>query len=491
MVVNHRPDYIVVGAGSAGCVVARVLAEAGFRVCLIESGSTSPPDPWPSAYLSRFGTDDDWGFQTLPQPQLSSRRLACPRGRGVGGSTRINATIWYPPTHLDMQHLETVGGDFWSVAAMTDALQKVTDWVKPESPQYCSPIIRRVLETSAAKSLGWAPFARMTSGGLRRTSADVLRDSPSSAKVTILTGTVRRVRFRDQTAIGVDVLTGEGRTESIAAKRGVILSAGTIQSPQILVQSGIGPACVIRELGIDRIHECPSVGANLSDHLIMPVIYQTSPADRFVTDDSSASRSSNLAEAGGTMGLEPSGGAGGEDPFQVHITPTHYLTYPSPRSPAAMTIGVNLRRPKSRGRIEWTKGAEPGTCVPSIDPGYLSDPSDAASMITAIRRVREIAQSADLASILGEELVPGPQRTGDEAILRSVQRYSLSLYHPCGTSAMGAAASSVVDHRLAVRGVAKLHVIDASVLPSVPSLNPNALVMAISGQVANAVCPAS
>ncbi len=505
--MTPNPDYIVVGAGSAGCVVARVLVERGFRVALIEAGSDHPVCRIPALYPQRFGSDDDWGFETVAQPNLGNRKIRWPRGRGPGGSTRINAMIWFPPLPADLESLAIAGGHHWSTDRLLKCLQQVTDWVRPEVPNWISESTKKFLRASGPLGLNAQAFARMTRQGQRFTAADLLSDSLHVDSVQRITGNVQRVVFHQRRAAGVELVSDSSDDmESIHANIGVILCAGAVASPIVMMRSGIGPEQTLHENRIDAVHVAEQVGLNLSDHLLMPIIFATPPENRYPSTvnmhdlarfqiAATGPLSSNLAEAGcllaspvpitsqrrlGSARLQP---AIQHSLAQLHVTATHYLLHPHDQAPAAMTLAVNLCNPKSRGRIRLAPAsANPATI--EIDPGYLSEPSDLEAMIPLIDVVREIAMQLPLASLVQEELIPGSKRDNRESLVRCIARFAQTLYHPTGTCRMGFDRNSVVDERLAVRGVTGLHVIDASVLPSIPSVNPNAMVMMTAMQAA-------
>lgn len=395
--------------------------------------------------------------------------------------------IWYPPNAKDLQNLAAAGGTAWSCESLTRALDDVSRWVQPESPRYLAEATTRFLDASVSAGAAMSPFARMTRDGWRRTAADVLDESTAVQRINRLTAEVKKIRFDQARAIGVDVVpAGGSAVASIAANRAVILCAGAIHSPSLLIRSGIGPKENLLELGVESIQEHGEVGRNLSDHLIMPVIFSIDPQYQFPSQPTGDEFLSNLAEAGGIKqrGQEPL--------FQIHMTPTHYLTYPSDSAPAAMTIGINLCRPHSRGSIRVTKPEAAPETNPEwkveIDPGYLMDSRDANAMIEGVQWARMIAGQASLASVVRDELIPGAKRQSPDAILRSIQRFAQTLYHPVGTCRMGLNNDTVVDQQMAVRGVSGLHVLDGAVLPTIPSVNPNATIMMLAMHGARLLC---
>jgi len=513
-----RYDFLVAGSGSAGCVVARVLAEAGYRVALIEAADPGPPSRRPADYLRSFGTDQDWRLKTTPQQALARRQLTQPRGRGPGGSTRINAMIWYPPRSCDIDMLDRHGGGNLNRHSLQSSLAAVTSWVQPQPPRWLSEATSRFLQTAFPAAQAPHAFLRMGNRDGRVTAADLLSivELNRGGTVDLIIAQVRRVVFDSQRATGLEVQTAsDPTTTTIQAAKSVVLCCGTFASAAILMHSGVGPADSLEECQIDVRVDSADVGKHLSDHLIMPVIFGLRQRERFPTQPSMADLArwqiastgplaSNLAEAGAIYPLPvgathhlPVGATqrlvARPEEFQVHVTPTHYLTHPSESAPPAMTIGVNLCLPKSRGTvaIEPVDQAVPPTdCASrgrsvSIDPGYLTDRQDVGALIAAVRQARKIASDARLQSFLADELFPGSARQTDDAIERAITRFSQTLYHAVGTCRLGTDSNSVVAATGQVRGVDSLYVMDASVMPAITSVNPNATIMMLAHRLAS------
>jgi len=493
-----RYDFLVAGAGSAGCVVARVLAEAGYRVALIEAADPGPPSRRPAEYLRSFGSDQDWRLKTTPQKALARRQLIQPRGRGPGGSTRINAMIWYPPRSCDIDTLDRHGGGKLNRRSLQSSLAAVTAWVQPQPPRWLSAATSRFLQTAFPATQAPHAFLRMGNRDGRVTAADLLShlDLNKGGTVDLIIAQVRRVVFDRQRAVGLEVQTASApTTTTIKATKSVVLCCGTFASPAILMHSGVGPADRLAESRIDVRVDSADVGKHLSDHLIMPVIFGLRNRERFPTRPSMADLArwqiastgplaSNLAEAGAIYPL-PIGAThhsvARPDEFQVHVTPTHYLTHPSESAVPAMTLGVNLCLPKSLGTV----AIEPANQSVSIDPGYLTDRRDVGALIAAVRQARKIANDARLQSFLADESFPGAARQTDDAIERAITRFSQTLYHAVGTCRLGTDSNSVVAATGQVRGVDSLYVIDAAVLPAITSVNPNATIMTLAHRLAS------
>ncbi|GAA5510151.1 Alcohol dehydrogenase [acceptor] [Novipirellula caenicola] len=478
------PDILIVGAGSAGCTLAHLLHhQYGYSVTLIEPGAAENPEivaateidhTRPARWLKLLGTSSDWNYATEASQSLAGRSLNCPRGRGVGGSSRINAMIWFSPTDDDFNMFSTAAADDrWSTASLRSAYQAAERLVQPESARWISEPAERFLQ--AATPFGTpVAYRRMNRNGRRWSPAALIADSSG---VQTIRASVDRILFRDDQAVGVKLTNGD----EIAAGKRVILSAGSIASPAILMRSGIGPRDLLRDAGAQAWLDAAEVGQHLQDHLVMPVVFSTSAAARFDLNVSPRDLvrfdalgrgplASNIAEAGGLFA---------SDTLQIHVTPTHYLRFPQPGAPAAMTIAVNPTKPKSRGQlaIRSLDASEP----PRIDLRYLTDPADVETTIAGVKLARSIAAQSPLQNWIGPEMVPGAKRDSDQTIAKSISRYAQTLYHPVGTCGLG----RVVDADLSVIGTRRLSIVDASVFPEMTVGNPNAMVITLATWFAN------
>jgi choline dehydrogenase len=272
-------------------------------------------------------------------------------------------------------------------------------------------------------------------------------------------------------------VVGEDGAFDLCADRGVVIAAGTIATPAILIRSGLGNRDELSRIGVNVRQHIASLGDHLQDHLIMPVIFETTrPSDRVEPQPSmrdlarwevmgTGPVSSNLAECGGLFA---------ERSIQVHVTPTHYLSYPKQGDVSAMTIGVNVTQPQSSGHLRLISSR--ADVSPELAPNYLGRPIDLERTIRAIHLARQLAEQPPLNKMIRRELLPGPKRSSAEELTRAISRYAQTLYHPAGTCRLGA----VVDEQLAIRGTERLWVVDASILPQVTVGNPNASILMLA-----------
>ena len=479
--MGYRPscDIVIVGAGSAGCLLASQLAGAdGFRVTLIESPAgeaSSALRERPANWIRLFGGAEDWAYVTRSDPSLAGRALKWPRGRGMGGSSRTNAMIWAEPTKSDIDRWSVAGGDRWNSEVVRRALRDVRERVRPETPRWISESSRRFLAAAETIQQGEpVVYQRVNRMGRRWNPASLLGQI-SDDRLSVIRATVDRIAFDGDRAIGV-IVDGGSTTELIRCEKRVVLCAGSLASPMILMRSGIGPTESLRQSGIPLRVELAGVGENLRDHLIMPVIFEIGTRNRFPTrwDLRDLATWQNLGGGPLASNLAECGGLFLDERLQIHVTPTHYLTHPSANAVAAMTIGVNATLPKSVGRVSLSSRhmSDP----PKIEPGYLTDTGDLQTTIDGVRLARQLRGETPLRDWITGELLPGPKRDDDASIAKSIARYSQTLYHPVGTCAIG----SVVDSSLGVRQTENVSIVDASVFPTITTRNPNASVMTLA-----------
>ncbi|MBS7538178.1 GMC family oxidoreductase [Ancylobacter lacus] len=499
-------DYVIAGGGAAGCVLARRLLErTDGRIALIEAGSALPNrwlgTPLTSVRLGRWW--HSWPFETVPQQALHGRRIALPMGRVLGGSASINAMIAQPALDADIAEWgAAVEG--WSPAALAPARARAFGMagvagvaqLPLAAPAFRSAFSEAFLAACGEGGLpneglldgpdsvrcGYYPLLQRNG---RRFSAFQAYLAPMRGhpRLTVITGKVVRLTLAQGEARGVVVAHG-GTRRVIAAEREVILALGALESPRVLMASGIGPADLLRRAGIGVVRDLPDVGERLADHVRLPLLFhsgQTSPARLWRLPGALLRRmagrasvlASNCCEAGAYLS---SGGAGRPDLQLI----THFQ---SVADGAAVDIELTLVRPLSRGRVSIDPAAPDGRAL--IDPAYLSAPPDLERLVEGIGMVREIARRPALAAFgIGGERLPGPAAVSREALARHVRATATTAFHPVGTCRMGDDDAAVVDGRLRVNGLARLRIVDASVMLSLPAANTCCAVMLIAERAA-------
>ncbi|MBW9121149.1 GMC family oxidoreductase N-terminal domain-containing protein [Microbacterium trichothecenolyticum] len=526
-------DYIVVGAGSAGAALAARLSEdARVSVLLLEAGG---PDKAlelhvPAAFSKLFRGAYDWNYDTVPQPGLEGRTVYWPRGKTLGGSSSLNAMMWVRGFAADYDEWADAAGPTWSWDALVPYFRRVERTSDPADvtqgtggPQAVEhqrdPRPHTAAFLDAAREAGHpvTPPNLPTGQGFSQTmvsehrgarvsTADAyLRPAKRRRNLRVVTGALaRRVTFEAgeggaPRAAGVYVEI-DGITRHMRARREVVLSGGAVNTPQLLMLSGIGPAEHLSEHGIDVVVDAPGVGANLQDHLVAGLapaanagtLYDAEkPAElaRYLTARKGM-LTSNVAEAYGfvrTEVAERTGAPAGLPDIEIIFAPVPYVGEGLVPTPAhGITVGAILLRPRSRGTIRLAS-ADP-TMPPLIDPAYLSDADgvDAETMLAGLAECERLIDTDALRALTtGGWVQPegGERMTPAERAELSLRRYSHTLYHPVGTARMGTDAASVVDPELRVRGVSGLRVADASIMPTVVRGHTNAPAIVI-GEVA-------
>jgi len=524
-------DYVIVGAGSAGCVLASRLSEnPDSRVLLLEAG---PPDTAdeihiPAAISHLFQSAYDWNYQTVPQDRAGGREIYWPRGRVLGGSSSINAMIYMRGNRNDFDSWrDDYGCAGWGFTDLMPYFLRAEANSRGASAYHgaAGPLSVQDLKFKSGLTRDFVAAARnyglpanddfngpeqdgvgyyqvTQKGGRRWSSADAyLHPAAGRANLTVHTDAlVTGIEIEGGKATGVRYLR-RGVEEFARAEAEIILSAGAIGSPQLLMLSGVGPADHLHEHNIAVLAENPGVGGNLSDHPVVTAMW-SAPKVRGLWEKESARNltrwqllhsgpmTTNVAEAGGFTRTDPALAA---PDIQWVALPVPFvaggLADPAIR---ALSVLITLVSVGSRGRIRL-RSADPRH-KPLIDPSYLSDIDDLDPLVRAVGTAREIAATRPLSSRLQDELAPGPDVQSDADVRDWIRGNLTTLYHPVGTCAMGGdsrvAASklaSVVDTELRVRGVERLRVVDASVMPTVPRGNTNAPTIAIAERAADLI----
>jgi len=523
-------DYIIVGAGSAGCVLAnRLSADPRKRVCLVEAGQ---PDknpllhmPLGLAVLAR-NRSINWGYQTSPQTQLNGRSLYWPRGKTLGGSSSINAMIYMRGHPADYQAWQqATGTDAWGwnrAKALFREMENnhrfgateehggagelhVSDLssVNPLSHAFVAAAAALQIplceDFNGAEQEG-AGIYQVTQHRGRRWSAAraFLRPVLGRPNLELKTGAqVLRVLLQERRARGV-VLRHAKRDEQLLLREGgeVLLSGGAINSPQLLMLSGIGSAPALSALGITPVHDLAAVGQNLQDHLDITLMHTANTRQPIGVAPGFLPRAmaglwhywrkgtgeltSNVAEAGGFV---KSDARRARPNLQFHFLPAYLRDHGRKLSFGyGYTLHVCDLQPQSRGEI--TLASPDPMAAPRIDPRYLSAPEDIATLLDALKIGRRVLASPPLAALSRAERLPGARLHSDAELIEDIRARAETIYHPAGTCRMGQDRESVVDPELRVRGVAGLRVIDASVMPNLIAGNTNAPTMMIAQNAA-------
>ncbi len=515
-------DYVIVGAGSAGCVLAsRLTEDPDCRVLVLEAGGSdrSLEVRVPAAFSKLFHTRRDWNLWGAAEPQLAGRSLYMPRGRMLGGSSSMNAMIYIRGHRNDYDDWAREGASGWSFEEVLPYFRRAEKQARGgdeyhgeggplvvEDAREPHPLSSALIESAAAAGYdtnedfngarqgGFGTYQVTQLDGRRWSVADAyLKPALRRPNLTVRTGVeVDRILLDGRRAVGVEYRR-HGRTEAVLIGREVLVAAGSLKSPQLLLLSGIGPAADLEALGLEVAVDLPGVGANLHDHPVVAVGWYT-PKCRTLRRAESLPNlgrfllsrrgplTSNVAEAGGFVRSRD--GLAAPD-LQFHFAPALFEDHALDTSGDGFTLAPTLIAPRSRGHLRLAD-ADPRT-PPRIVTGQLGDDRDVAVLREGVKIARRIAATAPLADHCEGEWRPGGEVESDEQIDDFLRRKTELLYHPVGTCRMGNGNGAVVDPTLTVRGLDGLRVIDASVMPTVVRGNTNAPTVMIAEHGADLV----
>lgn len=525
-----RYDYIIIGAGTAGCVLANRLSEdPQTDVLVVEAGAhdiTQPMAHIPGGCGFLMGKRVNWQFNTVPQPELNNRRIWFPQGKTLGGTSAINAMIYMRGQREDYDGWAELGNKGWSYDDMLPYFRKSEDNSRIVNQYHSQGGPQPVSDQTNPNPLSTAFVAAAQEAGIpynsdfngpeqegvglyQTTSRAALRRSqarsfllPASRRKNLKISTkarAMRIVTEQGRAVGVEVIK-HGKRSVIEATREVIVSSGAVNSPRLLLLSGIGPANELHDAGVTPVLDSPEVGKNLKDHVCTNVHVATKDPISYSGLDQfpqmlkpgleylalrRGPAASVIVEAGAFV---KSSGVDRPD-MQIHIAPAYVVR--GGRNPEdriaghGFTINTTFLRPKSVGEVRIAS-SDPND-QPLIDPRYFSHPQDREMSLRQIRTVREILRQPSMARLVADEQLPGSHRQTDEELWNYVREYGCCDYHPVGSCRMGPDETSVVDTELRVRGMDGLRVVDASIAPTSISGNTMAPTMAIAEKAADLI----
>jgi choline dehydrogenase len=517
-------DYLILGGGTAGCVLAARLTESGrHRVALVEAGGT-PRSPFirvPAGFGHLLRSRrHNWGYASTPDPGTDGRVIPIPGGRGLGGSGLINGMVYVRGQAADYDGWAAAGADGWAYADVEPWFRRIEDDAQagrgrgrggplhvtrirerfPIADAFLRAAVQdggRLVADYNVEQAGFGYYQLNQHRGRRWSPYDAyLAPARSRPALRVMTGTLALGLTFDGGRCTGATLTRGRTTRRIRARRGVILAAGAIRTPQLLELSGVGRPDVLEAIGVPVRHALAGVGEHYADHYAVRMNWRL----HGIRSLNESTRGWRLAAAAarylvrrtgiltlgpalchGFVATDPAGGRPDTQFLFMHASYEDAARRVLDREPG-MTIGIIQQRPRSTGSIH---SASPDPLrAPAIRPRFLSDPEDRARLVAGMRRARSLVARPALAPFIAREMNPGPLAGDDDALLRWARATGQTLYHPCGTCRMGTGDDAVVDPRLRVRGLDGLWVADASVMPSITSGNIHAPVLMIAERAA-------
>ncbi len=522
-------DFIIVGAGSAGCTLASRLSENGkYKICLMEAGGKDN-NPWihvPIGYAKLFTNKNvNWLYQTKNDDGWVKRSMAAPRGKVLGGSSSINGMIYIRGQKEDYNHWRQLGNTGWSYDDILPYFKKAEIQERGQNEFHGisgnlhvsdhkdnHPLAKAYVDAAVEEGFkanndfngetqeGFGPYQWTTYKGRRWSAAKAyLSDVKKKKNVTIITGAHATKIIFDQKVAKEIEYKKDGKLYVVRAKKEIILSLGAFNSPQLLQLSGIGPKKLLDSYGIETVRELKGVGENLQDHINAPVIFQLNKP--FTVNDVYNNFSRRIGagleyifkrQGMLSMGVAYAGGFfKTNETFETPDIQSLVLMFSTtaiggaPHKYPGVTVVCTLLRPESRGYVKITS-SDP-LSPPEIAPNYLSVESDRQKLIDAIRIVRRICENKNFSKYVVQEKYPGVNKDSDDQLLDYLREMSRTSYHPVGTCKMGTDDMAVVDNELKVNGVRSLRVVDASIMPTLVSGNTNAPTIMIAEKAADMI----